>query len=61
MIYPLGAVRTVRTLCLCLLAAVGSYAKATDAVERALTLPMPDALAKQALARREQYLRRKPY
>ena len=42
-------------------AAVGSYAEAIDAIERALKLPMPEVLAKQVLARREQYLRRKPY
>ena len=42
-------------------AALGSHAEAIDAIERALKLPMPEALAKQVLARREQYLRRKPY
>jgi Flp pilus assembly protein TadD len=42
-------------------AAVGSYAEAIDALERAIKLPMPEALAKQVLARREQYLRLKPY
>jgi len=42
-------------------AAAGSYADALDALERAIKLPMPEALAKQVLARREQYLRRKPY
>jgi cytochrome c-type biogenesis protein CcmH/NrfG len=41
-------------------AAVGSYPEAIDAIDRALQLPMPEALAKQVLARREQYLRRKP-
>jgi Flp pilus assembly protein TadD len=42
-------------------AAVGSYAEAIDALDRALKQPMPEALAKQVLARREQHLRRKPY
>ena len=41
-------------------AAVGSYTEAVDALERAIKLPMPEALAKQVLARREEYLRRKP-
>ena len=41
-------------------AAVGSYREAIAAIDRALELPMPEALAKQVLARREQYLRRQP-
>ena len=41
-------------------AAVESYAEAIEALERAIKLPMPEALAQQVLARREQHLRRKP-
>ena len=42
-------------------AAVGSFDEALAALDRAIKLPMPEALAAQVLARREQYLRRKPY
>ncbi|OFW46688.1 MAG: hypothetical protein A3J29_00905 [Acidobacteria bacterium RIFCSPLOWO2_12_FULL_67_14b] len=41
-------------------AAVGSYDLAVETIDRALKLPMPEALAQQVLVKREQYLRRRP-
>ena len=41
-------------------AAVGSYDLAIDAIDRAMRLPLPQALAKEILAKREQYLKRRP-
>ena len=41
-------------------AAIGSYDLAIEAVDRAIRLPMPPALAKQVLTRREAYLLRRP-
>jgi cytochrome c-type biogenesis protein CcmH/NrfG len=41
-------------------AAVGSFDVAIDTIDRALKLPMPEALAKQILATRAVYLKRQP-
>lgn len=41
-------------------AAVGSYDLALEAADRALKLPLPEALAKQILVRRQHYLQRRP-
>ncbi|MGE0865223.1 MAG: tetratricopeptide repeat protein [Vicinamibacterales bacterium] len=41
-------------------AAVGSFDLAIATIDRAIKLPMPEALAVRVLARREQYLKRQP-
>ena len=41
-------------------AAIGSYDLAIEAVDRAIKLPMPQALATRVVARRAEYLTRKP-
>ena len=41
-------------------AAVGSYSQAVATVDRALLLNVPEALAKELRAKRDQYLRRRP-
>jgi cytochrome c-type biogenesis protein CcmH/NrfG len=42
-------------------AAVGSFDLAVETIDRAIKLPMPEALATQVLARRAQYLLRRPH
>ena len=42
-------------------AAVGSFDLAIETIERAIKLPMPEALATRVIARRDEYLKRRPH